>query len=129
MNKGLRTMPTLLLLLLCAISVFTTFYLFFEVRNYYAAAKQYQEQASIAQHNLEVIQQEKADLEGQITTLTEDVDYLNTKVEDQRLVIDQLNKELKAAKQKPIVKPVPKPTQPTKKKKKRIPYDISPSQQ
>jgi peptidoglycan hydrolase CwlO-like protein len=128
MNKGLRTMPTLLLLLLCAISVFTTFYLFFEVRNYYAAAKQYQEQASIAQHNLEVIIKEKTDLEGQINTLTEDVDYLNTKVEDQRLVINQLNKELKAAKQKPVVMPVPKPT-PPKKKKKRIPYDISPSQQ
>ena len=129
MNKGLRTMPTLLLLLLCAISVFTTFYLFFEVRNYYAAAKQYQEQASIAQHNLEVVIKEKTDLEGQINTITEDVDYLNTKVEDQRLVIDQLNKELKAAKQKPIVKPVPKPTPPIKKKKKRIPYDIAPSQQ
>jgi peptidoglycan hydrolase CwlO-like protein len=128
MNKGLRTMPTLLLLLLCAISVFTTFYLFFEVRNYYAAAKQYQEQASIAQHNLEVVIKEKTDLEGQINTLTEDVDYLNTKVEDQRLVINQLNKELKAAKQKPVVMPVPKPT-PPKKKKKRIPYDISPSQQ
>jgi peptidoglycan hydrolase CwlO-like protein len=129
MNKGLRTMPTLLLLLLCAISVFTTFYLFFEVRNYYAAAKQYQEQASIAQHNLEVVIKEKTDLEGQITTLTEDVDYLNTKVEDQRLVINQLNKELKAAKQKPVVMPVPKPTPPPKKKKKRIPYDIAPSQQ
>ena len=128
MKKGLRTMPTLLLLLLCAISVFTTFYLFFEVRNYYAAAKQYQEQASIAQHNLEVVIKEKTDLEGQINTLTEDVDYLNTKVEDQRLVINQLNKELKAAKQKPVVMPVPKPT-PPKKKKKRIPYDISPSQQ
>jgi peptidoglycan hydrolase CwlO-like protein len=129
MKKGLRTMPTLLLLLLCAISVFTTFYLFFEVRNYYAAAKQYQEQASIAQHNLEVVIKEKTDLEGQINTLTEDVDYLNTKVEDQRLVINQLNKELKAAKQKPVVMPVPKPTPPPKKKKKRIPYDISPSQQ
>lgn len=128
MKKGLRTMPTLLLLLLCAISVFTTFYLFFEVRNYYAAAKQYQEQASIAQHNLEVVIKEKTDLEGQINTLTEDVDYLNTKVEDQRLVINQLNKELKAAKQKPVVMPVPKPT-PPKKKKKRIPYDIAPSQQ
>jgi peptidoglycan hydrolase CwlO-like protein len=129
MKKGLRTMPTLLLLLLCAISVFTTFYLLFEARNYYASAKQYQEQASIAQHNLEVVIKEKTDLEGQITTLTEDVDYLNTKVEDQRLVINQLNKELKAAKQKPVVMPVPKPTPPPKKKKKRIPYDIAPSQQ
>jgi peptidoglycan hydrolase CwlO-like protein len=128
MKKGLRTMPTLLLLLLCAISVFTTFYLLFEARNYYASAKQYQEQASIAQHNLEVIQKENADLEGQVATLTEDVDYLNTKVEDQRIVINQLNKELKIAKQPPIVKPVPKPT-PPKKKKKRIPYDIAPSQQ
>jgi peptidoglycan hydrolase CwlO-like protein len=128
MKKGLRTMPTLLLLLLCAISVFTTFYLLFEARNYYASAKQYQAQASIAQHNLEFIIKEKTDLEGQVATLTEDVDYLNTKVEDQRLVINQLNKELKAAKQKPVVMPVPKPT-PPKKKKKRIPYDISPSQQ
>jgi peptidoglycan hydrolase CwlO-like protein len=129
MKKGLRTMPTLLLLLLCAISVFTTFYLFFEARNYYASAKQYQEQTETIQKKLDTITEEKTDLENQINTLTEDVDYLNTKVEDQRLVIDQLNKELKAAKQKPIVKPVPKPTQPTKKKKKRIPYDISPSQQ
>lgn len=128
MKKGLRTMPTLLLILLCAISVFTTFYLFFEMRNYYTSAKQYQEQTETIQKKLDTITEEKTDLEGQITTLTEDVDYLNTKVEDQRLVIDQLNKELKAAKQKPIVKPVPKPT-PPKKKKKRIPYDIAPSQQ
>ena len=122
-------MPTLLLLLLCAISVFTTFYLFFEARNYYASAKQYQEQTETIQKKLDTITEEKVDLENQVNILTEDVESLNIKIEDQRLVIDQLNKELKAAKQKPIVKPVPKPTQPTKKKKKRIPYDIAPSQQ
>jgi peptidoglycan hydrolase CwlO-like protein len=128
MKKGLRTMPTLLLLLLCAISVFTTFYLFFEARNYYASAKQYQEQTETIQKKLDTITEEKVDLENQVNILTEDVESLNIKIEDQRLVIDQLNKELKAAKQKPIVKPVPKPT-PPKKKKKRIPYDIAPSQQ
>ena len=128
MIKGLRTMPTLLLLLLCAISVFTTFYLFFEARNYYTSAKQCQEQTETIQKNLEIFSEEKTNLEGQINTLMEEAESLNIKIEDQRIVIDQLNKELKLAKQKPIVKPVPKPT-PPKKKKKRIPYDIAPSQQ
>ena len=121
-------MPTLLLLLLCAISVFTTFYLFFEARNYYTSAKQSQEQTEAIQKNLEIFSEEKTNLEGQINILMDDVESLNIKIEDQRIVIDQLNKELKLAKQKPVVKPVPKPTLP-KKKKKHIPYDIAPSQQ
>lgn len=121
-------MPTLLLSLLCAISVFTMFYLFFEARYYYTSAKQYQEQNETIQKKLDTINKEKIDLDNQVNILTDDIESLNIKIGDQRVVINQLNKELKAANQKPIVKPVPKPVSPTK-KKKRIPYDISPSQQ
>ena len=67
-------------------------------------------------------------MENQINELNSNIDFLNKKVEDQTVVIDQLSKKLEEANKKPIVKPNPKPT-PPKKKKKRIPFVIAQSQQ
>jgi peptidoglycan hydrolase CwlO-like protein len=135
MNKGLRTMPTLLLLFLCAISVFVTFYLFFEARNYYTTSKKLHDELITANEELDNLYAEKSDLEldinslkTDIETLKDDIETLTEKNDNQSMIIDDLKRQQRVLdKPKPIVK-APQ-SNPPKKKKKRIPYDIAPSQQ
>ncbi len=132
MKKELRTMPTLLLVVLCAISIFTTLYLFFEARSQYAAAKEWQTTVVTTQNKLDEVTTDRNLLADRVDELSSSNDTLTKKVKQQSNQIDQLNKELsdktkalEEATKKPVV--VTKPAPP--KKKKRIPYDIAPSQQ
>ena len=132
MKKDLAKMPSVLIFVVSAFSIFTILYLLSQSYTQYNSAKAFQSSYELV----------KADLDSKIEenqSITEQLDKANLEIKDLKAALQKASKEISALRsaQLPLVvtppiqpkaKPAPVKKKP-KAKKRRIPYDIAPSQQ
>jgi hypothetical protein len=132
MKKDLVRMPSVLIFVISAFSIFTILYLLSQSYTQYNSAKDFQSSYELV----------KADLDSKIEenqSITEQLDKANLEIKDLKAALQKASKEISALRsaQLPLVvtppiqpkaKPAPVKKKP-KAKKRRIPYDIAPSQQ